>query len=420
MLRLGFRDLERNLVLNLLVAVLLMVVFAASISGTSAVVGRMQIYRKLQPYLEKPGVFLWSDILTYGEDNYMYKDPEELRQYLSGAEDILSVTKWLAASYQCSDIQVWEYSQEVVDLLSPDMEEGRYFTKQDIYSSTLKGVVSQNTLGIQVGDIVRIDDDMVKGCYQEIEIVGVMEDGVTLYQPEYYGEYTEDYRQCFQPYDVEVEGGEPVILVAGQQILANQSKGWFSKVNHRLSDLGFMRQITGPVVITYADGTPQGQIDNDIATFSGSATSIIRQYPLSEFDANSRQYVFEEVYNLLPILICSMVFILIAAISAGAISVKKNMHNYAIYYICGLPWEKCARISLYSSVMLTAGAFGVVCVAFAVLTVCGRLEGTMVSLGTWQVGVCAITGILFVIVAWILPMLLVHNASANQILRNHQ
>ena len=249
MLRLGFRDLERNLLLNVLVVMLLMIAFATVISGTSAVVGRMRLYNRMRPYLEKPGVFLWSDILTYGEDNYMYKDSEELRQYLSGVQNVLSVTKWLGTSYQGTELNVWEYSQEVIDMLSPEMEQGRYFTKQDIYSSTLKGVISKNVLGIKTGDVVRIDDDMVKGCYQDIEIIGVMDDGVTLYQPEYYGEYTEDYRQCFQPYNMEQEEGKPVILVAGQQILANQSKGLFPKVNFRLSDLGFLRQISGPVII---------------------------------------------------------------------------------------------------------------------------------------------------------------------------
>lgn len=420
MLRLGFRDLERNLLLNVLVVMLLMIAFATVISGTSAVVGRMRLYNRMRPYLEKPGVFLWSDILTYGEDNYMYKDSEELRQYLSGVQNVLSVTKWLGTSYQGTELNVWEYSQEVIDMLSPEMEQGRYFTKQDIYSSTLKGVISKNVLGIKTGDVVRIDDDMVKGCYQDIEIIGVMDDGVTLYQPEYYGEYTEDYRQCFQPYNMEQEEGKPVILVAGQQILANQSKGLFPKVNFRLSDLGFLRQISGPVIITYENGTSQGQVDNDMATFSGSATSIIRQYSLQEFNENSKKYVFEEAYNLLPILICSIVFILIAVVSAGVVSVKKNMHNYAIYYICGLSWKKCARVSLYSSIILTLGAFCLVNVAFGIMYICKRLEGTFVSFGLWQVIVCVAIGIVFVMVGWLMPMLLIRKTSANQILRNHQ
>lgn len=177
MIRLGFRDFKRNFLLNILVVLLLMIVFAVTISGISAVAGRMKTYNKIRPYLEQPGVFMWADILTYGADNYMYKDPDELRQYLSNVQDVLSVTRWLATTYQGKDIEVWEYSQEVVEMLSPEMEQGRYFSKQDIYSNTLKGVISQNAMGIQVGDIVRIDDGMIKDCYQEIEIIGVMQEG---------------------------------------------------------------------------------------------------------------------------------------------------------------------------------------------------------------------------------------------------
>lgn len=418
MLRLGFREVERNWLLNLLIVLLLMVVFAATISGTSAVVGRMKTYNKIRPYLDKPGVFLWADILTYGSSNYMYKDPDELRQYLSNADDILCVTKWLATTYQGKNINVWEYSQEVVDMLSPDMAQGRYFSKKDIYSNTLKGVITQNALGIQVGDIVRIDDEMIDGCYQDIEIIGVMKDGSTLYQPLYYGENTEDYRQCFQSYNIAVEGNEPVILVAGQQIRANQSKGLFTKVNHRLSDLGFMSQITGPVFITYPEGTSQREIEKDMATFCGSATSIIRQYTLEEFDSNSRKYVFEEIYNLLPLIICALLFIIVASISAGAISVKKNMYNYAIYYICGLRWKQCARISLYSSIIVTGSALLIVNSAFVILQACGKLDGTMLSLGAWQLLISGGIGVLFVVISWLLPLVLVRNVSVNEVLRN--
>ena len=420
MIRLGFRDFKRNFLLNILVVLLLMIVFAVTISGISAVAGRMKTYNKIRPYLEQPGVFMWADILTYGADNYMYKDPDELRQYLSNVQDVLSVTRWLATTYQGKDIEVWEYSQEVVEMLSPEMEQGRYFSKQDIYSNTLKGVISQNTMGIQVGDIVRIDDGMIKDCYQEIEIIGVMQDGVTLYQPSYYGEDLEDYRQCFQPYNVEVEGNKPVILVAGQQILANQSKGLFSKVNHRLGDLGFMRQITGPVVITYSKGTKEDQIDTDLATACGSATSIIRQYTLEEFNQNSKKYIFGDIYNLLPVIICAFVFILIASISAGVISVKKNMYNYAIYYICGLQWKQCARISLYTSMMVTMIAFLFDCGAITLLQIVGRLEGTMLSIGIWQLLVSAGIGVVFVLVSWMLPMFLVRNMSAERVLRDNR
>lgn len=417
MLRLGWKDLERNILLNTLVFILLMVVFATIISGMSIVSNRMKIYRQLKPYLKHQGVFLWADGLTYGEENYLYKDAEELRQYLTGARDVLSVTRWLATTYKGEDIHVWEYSQEVVEMLSPDMEQGRYFSKEDIYSNTLKGVVSHNTSGIRVGDVIRIDNDMVENCYQEIEIIGVMEDGSTLYQPTYYGEDTEDYRQCFQTYDYEVEGGVPVILVAGQQIIANQSKGLFSKVNHRLSDLGFMRQITGPVLISYGEQATKEQVAGDMAVFAGSATTLLRQFTLQEFDENCRNYVFEEIADLLPILFCALVFIAVAAVSAGAISVKKNMHNYAIYYICGLRWKTCAKISLYSSVLITVGAFLFVNGAVAILQILGKLEGTLLSFGFLQFAVCVGTGAGFIIVSWILPMCLVRKTSAVQVLR---
>lgn len=420
LLWLGWQDVRRNKILNFIIVILLMIIFAMAISGISVIVSKVRTYSKIEPYIEHNGVFLWSEMLTRGSRGILYSDAEELKQYLPEADNVLAVSRWIASEYRGKDIEVWEYPEEVVDMLSPAMEQGRYFTVQDIYSNTLKGVVSHNTYGIQVGDVVRIDYGLAKGCYQEVEIVGVMEDDAILYQPQYYGEDTKDFRQCFQAYDYNAMGGKPVVLIAQQQILANQSQGRFSNVNFRLSDAGFMKEIQGPVIISYPDNVTDEQIDTDLSFLIDGATSAItRQMSLKQFNSNSRKYVFEELDNLYPVVICVMIFVLIAAVSAGVISVKKNMYNYAVYYMCGLRWMRCAMISLVSAFFVAAGALLLVVSAFLVLQYMGKLDNTVICYDVWQIIICG--GLLgfFVVVSWLVPLFLVWRTSANKVLKKY-
>ncbi len=416
LLRLSLRDLKRNLILNLLISLLLMMVFVVLITGISAVVMRMQQYKQIQPYLEKKGMFLQANALLHGEEMYLYKDSDEIKQYLSGAENVLSVARLLGASYEGKDINVWCYSDEVVHILCPEMEKGRYFKDEDVRSNILKAVVSYNEEGIEVGDRIQIKNDQILGNYQEVEIIGVMKDGEDLYQPEYIGELTQDYRQCFQPYYYKVQNDTPVILIAEKQILANQGKRWFPSVNYRVSDVGFMKEISGPIVITYPETVTDAQIENDMVAMIGNGSMLMMRKSLSEVNENSVRYVYEDIKNLMPVIICSILFIIIAATSVGVVSVKKSMEHYAIYYICGYRWKQCARISLINMFCMACGALMIVCAAIFCMQIMGKLENTAVFLGIPQLLVCSVVLLLFVLLAWMLPMILVMRTSAKQVL----
>lgn len=420
LLRLGWRDFKRNILLNTLVILLLMAVFAAVISGMSAMAYKFKEYKKIQPYLEQPGIFIQASALVHGQEKYLYKDSDEIRQNLNGAKDVLSVARLLAASYKGEEVNAWCYSDEVVNMLSPTMEEGRYFEEDDIYSDTLKAVVSHNIKGIKAGDKIRIDNDLIDGNYQEVEIIGVMQDGEDLYTPDCLGELTQDYRQCFRPYYCEVEDDKPVFLIAEQQILANQSKGWFTSVNYRLSNVGFMKEIGGPLIITYGEGVQRDRINNDMLFLIGEGSYLLMRKPLAEVDKNSRNYIFEDFTNLMPVIVCGMLFVLIATISASAVSIKKNLHNFAIYYLCGMRWMQCARISLVTSLISALGALALICVSIEVLSVAGKLEDTMITLGVIQLSACVVIIFLFVLAAWWLPIVIVNRMSAKEVLEENQ
>lgn len=418
LLRLGWKDFLRNLFLNVLIILLLMVVFLAALTAVSAVEIRMKDYDKLKPFMDKKGVYLEVELLTHGANRLVYKDAQEIKDALSGAEDVLTVAEVWESYVKGKKVNTWCYSTEVVDMMSPDMETGRWFMAEDNQSKTLKAVVSHNADGIKTGDIITIKSGLMD-CSQEAEVIGVMEDNVKLYSTALYGEPYKDYRDCFYTYNYETEGGTPLLILSDRQILGNQAKRWFPYLNYRLNgEIGFMKQIKGGILITYPDTVSDETIEEDMMML-GIGGMIYHRISLSKMRENSRKYIFEELYNLFPIILCVMVFILIAAVSAGAISVKKGLKNYAIYYICGLRWSQCARISLVNSMIAAMTAFLFVHFSVAGMQVLGKLEENAIRLGFWQVLVCAVLMVFFVLVSWLLPMSIVRHTSANRVLREN-
>lgn len=114
-----------------------------------------------------------------------------------------------------------------------------------------------------------------------------------------------------------------------------------------------------------------------------------------------------------------MVFVLIASISAGAISVKKQLKNYAIYYICGFRWSQCAGISLVHSVIISVIALVLTISSMWILQISGRFTDTAMHMGIWQFLVCVGLQVFFVLVSWLLPMSIVRGTSVNQVLRKN-
>lgn len=419
LLRLGWRDFKRNLVLNILVMLLLVMVFLITISAVSAVRVRMRKYSVIAGYMDKKGVYLQSEHLAHGADGTLYRDADELREALSGAEDVLSVAEVWETYVGGKRVNTWCYSSEVVEMLSPDMEEGRWFSSEDNVSETLRAVVSYNMEGIKTGDMIRIKSGLMD-CAQEVEVIGVMKDNAELYFQNLYGKPKKDYRDCFYTYNYQLEGCVPLLILSDRQILGNQGKKWFQYFNYRLNpEVGFQKQVKGGTLITYPDSVSEETMEEDIMLL-GMDSMIWQQVPLSEMKTNSRKYIFEELYNLFPVLMCVMVFILIAAVSAGAVSVKKELKHYAIYYICGLKWSQCARISLVHAFITSVSAFLMAAGSIVLLQISGKIEGAVLELGSWQLTVCMVILVFFVLVSWLLPMSIVKKTSANRVLRENR
>ncbi|MCM1128244.1 MAG: hypothetical protein NC429_17470 [Lachnospiraceae bacterium] len=419
---LGWKDFKRTKGMNLLIIMLLVVVFLTAISVVSAVEEKFKKYTVLSEYLNKNGVCFESVLLAREEgdegNNRLLWDEKDVKEYLPNVKDVLSVEEIWEPFIIGSDTEIalWCYSSAVVKSLEPDMESGRWFRDSDMESDMLKAVVSYNE-DLKPGDVVTLGNGFFE-ITQQVEIIGMMKDNESLFYTDSMGDRHKDYRDCYYTYNYESEEHKVLMLLADEQILKGEEQGQFEYFNPRLSSIGFQRQMCGPTILIYDDGVSEETINQDIDKL-GKYSMLNAKMPLSKMNENSWDYILMELHNYLPVFICIFIFVIVQTISANAITVKKQLKNYAVYYICGLPWKNCARISLSVACITSGIAFGMVVFSICFLKLMGLVTDIALRLGPLQLLTCMIIILCYVLLAWSIPLGIVRNTSAKEIMTNN-
>lgn len=422
LLKLGIRDVKRMPFLNLLVFFLLAAAFLTAISIVSAVQVKFEKYSALSEYLDGKGVYIESAYLQKSQDGKetLLRDEEEVKQYLPDVKNVLSVEQvWdVSVAEQELPVTLWCYSGAVTDAVSPSLESGRWYGEADMESGMLKAVVTHNEAGLRTGDIVTLETGM-SDARQQVEIIGVIEDGESLFFNDNLKESTGDYRDCYYTYDYEVEEGNVLMLLSDRQILNGEKRGDFGNFNYRLGkNGGFQKEMTGGMMLLYDKDTPQTVIDRDVEQLK-QHSAVYRLCSLEEMKEKSWDYILQELHDYFPIFVCIFIFVLIAAISVNTVTAKKQLKNYAVYYICGLPWNSCAQISLCVSSILSAAAFIAVVLSVYLLRSTGFLADVALRMGIWQMVTCGLIMFGYVMPAWLIPLGIVGNTFAKEIMADN-
>lgn len=404
-----------------IVIMLLIMIFLTSISVTTAISLKFRKYSVFSKFFNQSGVLIKSYYLQRGEEEnaLLYRDALELKEELQGAKDVLSVS-YLWEPYILEknlSLSVWCYSVEVVDALSPVMKEGRWFQASDTESDILKAVVSYNQGELQVGDTVTITSNVGEGTESRVEIIGVMENDENIFSANISDNMTEDYRECYYTYDYDFEDGNILMLLSDAQILNGEKSGMFDSLNFRIGEQnhGFQKQMCGATIITFDESVTKEEIDSMIEKLK-QRSGIKNVYDLSDIRENSLAYIFSELNIYFPVFICIFIFVIVAAISANVVLTKRQLKNYAIYYLCGLTWKQCAQMSLVISCILVFVAYIFIAVSVGILSGVHVIKDISMFLGVYQFGIVLVISVIFIGLAWFIPYRITCSHSALEVM----
>ena len=423
-LKLAIKDLKKMEWMAMLCIFFFSLITLSTVSMVSAVEVKIKEYRLVKPYLQNRGVLLLPAFLAKDSNNHgtFLRDEQELKTYLNGVEEIVCYEKiWEPQIVGLADeIEAYCYNSNAIRCMEPVMKEGRWFGKEDINASVLSAVITGNTKKeIHVGDVLTLKTAMDKDLEIQIKVVGVLDDRNALFFNDIYRKAYGDYRDCYYVFQNDAEDRVKLFL-SDEQILAGEKEGMFEYLNYRLSPTkGFQKEMTGISIISFQKNMTEEEIDAELGKLY-EMSYLHHKFNLRDFYKNSRRYVMEDLIVWLPLVICVSVFILITVISVNTIMIKKQLGNYAIYYLCGLSWKDCAGLSFTATGLECIFSFLLTTATLCVLKLTGLLKNSALHLGFVQLFAILIVLFLFAVLSHILPGLLVYKTSAKEVLAENK
>lgn len=409
-LRMAMKSLKRTRFAHLLTVLQLAAALLVTAILVSATVLRFSKYAPFREYFNARGIFasygLFAQYSDTGVDGKISTDPienaEELSKYLSAPADVL-------APYQIGaieNIQHLAYGNDILSKWNPQLLEGRMLNEK---ADELEAIVSWNEDEWQVGDTVtitmnRYDETFLKVLESKevtVHIVGMLNDGEQL--PGQTGENTEDFRLFWRAQSAEHDDNT-VMLFSMEQL-------------ERLAPLPLYPTLYGTLLIRYKEQVTPEQVDADIKNLSRHSLTANLFRSMEEISANSNAYLYTEMYKLLPVIAMLTFLLIISTISSTALSTRKRLHDYAVFALSGLPWNKCIRINFIQSLITGTDAGALAVIAGILLQNTSLKELFYIRFGLWEAGCCAALVLMYLIISMFMPFLMIHKNSVREILK---
>jgi len=411
-LKLGLKEIERNLLLYSLVTVLLIVIFTIlTFAVTAALLGTKKYVAVNKIMDTDDSICYCTQMLFEPGSKILVKNKEQLKDALKENVHIAAQYEIVGARIKDREANVWSYDWELLDAYRPNIVKGRWFRKQDMTDENMLYGVAVDDGTYAVGDVVSVTS-WAQQAFVDVKIIGLIKNSTDVLGFDAYKAQTYDYTDFFYTYHTEGEE-KPLLLLSNDQLdlcpyVESLQASENATIVRQQKGLLFMQPETDQVreeinAFMYAE--------EGMALCSESATEI---------EAGSKRMILGILNRTLPIVICSFLLVLLVTISVGTISVKQQMHNYAIYNLCGLSWGRCTRISFTASVICSVLAFVISHVGMLAARISGILSETAFDVGVYSIAICLIVQIIYIGISLIIPACILRGKSVKIILTTNR
>lgn len=408
----AIKNFKKEPVVNILTILQLTALIVIVVIMTSSVLIRYRYYAPFKDILQSNGIFCdFSLPANYDEqklqDPFKYIADDEIKNLIPYVEDVVSCNFgpcWFVDENQFPlDINFSSlfYDNDMIERYEPELSQGCWL-QTSTEADCIECVISENDFGLKVGDKVKIAFTAFeeKDLFQEVLIVGMLTERTKVigYQQN---------RGTLENPDITTLYGSG-IFNADEELVVLLSSDYLSE------HTTIIQGMFGPALITFKEGTSAGQIKKSRTQLSDY--NAITSYSFSEMNANSRAYVFEQVKNLLPIIIVLVVMTVVSGVSSSALSTRRELKSFAVLYITGLRWKQCALISLLHALITAASALVLSGVCIWVLKLVEIDIGILLIL-QWETIFCVLAIIgFFVLMSLLMPLLMLSQNTPKQIL----
>lgn len=408
-----FKTAVKNIFSELTLHIITILQMAAAMIITliliSSILIRYQYYTPLKEYFQSNGIYGIFAIhanshLNEEQIKYSYLlNSDELLNELDGALEIIGCNNAICdpADETAGVFENYTYTDNLIENFTPELSEGRWLNTSD-NANTLEVVISENNFGWDVGDTVPLMFwDYPNNTYYDAVVVGKLKENTKIPGGVSGNSDGITFMNFFRTYSLAIEE-HPMAIMSSEYI-------------ERLSDGKYEHQgVFSSFIVTYPDNYTEEQLEKEQAKLAslGCALSI----PLREMDKNSMKYLYAQMYNLFPIVIVLMVLTAVGCISSSALTTRRRLRDYAIYYVNGLQWKQCVYINFLQSLLcgivsILISGIALICIKFTALS-----EYVHIIWG-WQLlaGIAAVF-IIYICVSLLMPLLIIGHNTPKQIL----
>lgn len=398
-------ELKHNL--KMVIITLLQLIVALIITGimVSSVFLKYQTYAPFKDYFEGEGLYLYFDDASESADPgdimSVFDDSARLLDKTQGIEIISAHRLHMYMDKPVCDIS---YDDEIIQRYVPPLKEGRWL---DPRSGEIEVVISdENNYGWKLNDIIdicpgrKLSNNDTSSVWYKARVVGIVKKNAEIFGITNRSFESINYKHAYAPYDAEVEG--QTLMLMSQSVLQRVDPHMHTPIN-------------GVVLIKYPDGTPEEIIQNDQKRLAeyGARVSIT----LPELEINSKIYLYEQLYQLLPIIVILLILVMVSSISVSAISTRRRLKDYAKYYVLGLQWRQCVLVNFFQALTIGAAALLIACTGLFIVGVTVLSDTFMVI---WNAPMLlTLLGILAMYLAFsmIMPLLMLRSTTPKTLLQ---
>lgn len=400
--KLGLKNLKRSIFMNILIILQMTVIFVIAISMTSTIVSRFQYYTPVKDLLNSNSYYYYIHYGINPETGSVWTNTNELKELVNGEKEMYATYNAWLDYYKdgtLENLNTISYDNEFIQMYQPELESGTWFDMD--YSSNndlIPIVISQNNLDIHTGDIIELTGSETNEKVNAV-IIGMLKDGTKILDYTIANNQKMNCKNMYKNYFFEIE--EKPLLIMPQRCVEYRN---------------IYTQVNGPLVVTYDEYASDKDINSNHSVIKSMMT--LSALKTKEIKNNSIEYIFSQFYTLLPILIAVLIMTFVSAVSTSALTAKRQLKNYAVYYICGLKWRDCALINLTSSIVLVAISMGI---SIFGIEIFGNsiLAESVIEFGIIQFTVCIFIAVMYVILSILMPFQIVKNNSSCKVLKSN-
>lgn len=409
----AWNALKKNLLMNLFTLLQMVAVLCITAVMVSSICIRYQYYTPFKDYFSSNGIFMKYNELANSQPTVKsILDMMNNEEFLSEFEDSESMIACHSAMmYETNESErifsVISYDDEIINRFSPELQEGRWLNVTS-NPTEVEVVVSENDYGWNVGDTIELSAlNFPDSIPFNAKIVGKLKNNAKMVGGLWAYRGSVDFNDFYYPFDFEIE--QVPILLFSYSSLKNLNTGL-----ERESFYDVPQAIMYSAILTFSDDTSKEEIEQKQQQLSSYGNVV--SFSLTEIKENSMHYLYEQMQNLFPIIVVLFILVAVSSISSSALSTRRRLKDYAVYYMNGLQWKHCTVINFIQSALISILS---VLVAFGVLF---NIQFTTFQDDLkiiWNPYLFASMGglvVLYLIISMIMPMIIIGKNTPKQIL----